>query len=185
MVIPRKGDYASLPLNDEGRRAADAWSPAPPNAADACKPFGAAAIMRVPGRVRHHRGTRASILKIETDAGTQTRLPPIRLDRRPRAGARTRAEKWCGRDRCRSGRHWPAAQRATRLAGLLRGSVGHGSGSGCRPRLAVLPWRRGDGCRRRRHRGAGPVRVAPRRDEPDESRISPSQRRAVQRARRA
>src|SRR3954453_22845031 len=51
MMTPRHGDYASLPLNDAGKRTADAWDPAKTTPAEACKPFGAAAIMRVPGRV--------------------------------------------------------------------------------------------------------------------------------------
>jgi len=72
MVTPRKGDYASLPLNERGRAAADAWNPAKEKPADACKPFGAAAIMRVPGRVRISWAD-ASTLLIETDAGQQTR----------------------------------------------------------------------------------------------------------------
>jgi len=72
MVTPRKGDVTSLPLNDEGRRAANAWDPSKEKAVDACKPFGAAAIMRVPGRV-HITWAGDSTLQIETDAGRQTR----------------------------------------------------------------------------------------------------------------
>ena len=51
MVTPAKGDYSSVPLNAEGRKAADAWDPSKA-ASDGCKPYGAAAIMRVPGRLR-------------------------------------------------------------------------------------------------------------------------------------
>src|SRR5579863_4442007 len=52
MVTPAKGDYASVPLSPEGRRVADTWDPAKDEAAgDQCKSYGAAAIMRVPGRV--------------------------------------------------------------------------------------------------------------------------------------
>ena len=72
MVTPRKGDFTSLPLNDEGRRVANAWDPAKEKPADACKPFGAAAIMRVPGRVRITWADDAT-LRIDTDAGEQTR----------------------------------------------------------------------------------------------------------------
>ena len=72
MVTPRHGDYASLPLSDAGKRAADAWDPAKATPADACKPFGAAAIMRVPGRVRLSWES-PSVLEIQTDAGLQTR----------------------------------------------------------------------------------------------------------------
>jgi hypothetical protein len=72
MVTPQRGDYTSLPLNGEGRRVADEWNPAKGLPADACKAFGAAAIMRVPGRVRISWADE-STLKIETDAGQQTR----------------------------------------------------------------------------------------------------------------
>jgi hypothetical protein len=73
MVTPPKGDYASVPLNPEGRRVADTWDPAKDEAAGLqCKAYGAAALMRVPGRV-HITWAGESTLKVETDAGTQTR----------------------------------------------------------------------------------------------------------------
>jgi hypothetical protein len=73
MVTPRKGDYTSLPLNAQGRRIADAWDPAKDAAAgNSCKAYGAAAIMRVPGRL-HISWQDDTTLKVETDAGTQTR----------------------------------------------------------------------------------------------------------------
>ena len=74
MVTPPKGDYASVPLNDASRKLADAWDPAGDEAAgNQCKSYGAANIMRVPGRV-HVTWHDDNTLKIETDAGTQTRL---------------------------------------------------------------------------------------------------------------
>jgi hypothetical protein len=74
MVTPPKGDYASLPLNDAARKAADAWDPAKDTAAgEQCRSYGAAAIMRVPGRIRIS-WENDTTLKIETEAGTQTRL---------------------------------------------------------------------------------------------------------------
>jgi len=75
MVTPPKGDYASvLPLNGAGRAAADGWDPAKVEAAgDACKSYGVGNIMRVPGRL-HITWQDANTLKIETDAGSQTRL---------------------------------------------------------------------------------------------------------------
>ena len=74
MVTPQKGDYASVPLNAEARKVADAWDPAKDEAAgNHCKSYGAAAIMRVPGRVQI-TWDNDTTLKIETDAGTQTRL---------------------------------------------------------------------------------------------------------------
>jgi hypothetical protein len=74
MVTPIKGDFASIPLNDEGRRIGNAWDPGKDTAAgEQCKSYGAAAIMRVPGRVQISWADE-NTLKVETDAGTQTRL---------------------------------------------------------------------------------------------------------------
>ena len=72
MAAARKGDFTSLPLNDEGKRVANAWDPAKYKPADACRPFGAPAIMRVPGRV-HITWADDATLRIDTDAGQQTR----------------------------------------------------------------------------------------------------------------
>jgi hypothetical protein len=71
MLIPKKGDYSSVPLNAAGRKAADAWDPARMGA-DGCRPYGAAGVMRVPGRIRVS-WENDTTLKIETDAGLQTR----------------------------------------------------------------------------------------------------------------
>ena len=74
MVTPAKGDYQSVPLNAEGKRLADLWDPAKDEGArEQCKSYGAAAIMRVPGRV-HITWHDESTLQVDTDAGTQTRL---------------------------------------------------------------------------------------------------------------
>jgi hypothetical protein len=74
MRTPPKGDYASVPLNDAGTKAADAWDPARDTAAgEQCRGYGAAAIMRMPGRIRISWDNDTT-LKIETEAGTQTRL---------------------------------------------------------------------------------------------------------------
>ena len=69
MVMPLKGDYGSVPLNAAGRKAADAWTP---DQAGRCEAFGAAAVMRAPGRI-HITWEDDSTLKIETEAGSQTR----------------------------------------------------------------------------------------------------------------
>src|SRR5437667_4337458 len=50
MLTPPKGDYTSVPLNPEGRKTADTWDPSKA-ATNGCKPYGAAAVMRVPGRL--------------------------------------------------------------------------------------------------------------------------------------
>jgi len=74
MVTPPKGDYASVPLNPEGRKVADTWDPAKDEAAgNQCKAYGAAAIMRVPTRL-NIKWDGENMLRIDTDAGTQTRL---------------------------------------------------------------------------------------------------------------
>lgn len=74
MITPAKGDYPSIPLNAEGRKVADAWDPAKDEAAgEQCKSFGAGNIMRVPGRI-HITWQDDNTLRIDTDAGTQTRL---------------------------------------------------------------------------------------------------------------
>src|SRR5262249_8461182 len=74
MVTPRKGDYSSVPLTGAARQVADAWDPAKDEAAgEACKSYGAGNIMRVPTRL-HITWQNGNTLKIEADAGTQTRL---------------------------------------------------------------------------------------------------------------
>lgn len=74
MVTPAKGDYASVPLNAAGRKMADTWDPAKDEAdGNQCRSYGAAAIMRVPGRIRISWADNET-MKVETDAGTQTRM---------------------------------------------------------------------------------------------------------------
>ena len=74
MVTPAKGDYQGVPLTPEARALADAWDPAKDEAAgEQCRSYGAPALMSVPGRL-HITWADDSTLKVETDAGTQTRL---------------------------------------------------------------------------------------------------------------
>jgi hypothetical protein len=74
MITPAKGDYASVPLNAAAARVADAWDPAKDETAgEQCRSYGAAAIMRVPGRL-HITWDGDAALRIDTEAGTQTRL---------------------------------------------------------------------------------------------------------------
>jgi len=74
MVTPSRGDYRGLPLNAEGRKVADAWNiEADKAAGQACKPFGAAGLMRLPGRI-HITWEDDSTLRMDFDAGTQTRF---------------------------------------------------------------------------------------------------------------
>src|ERR1700678_3031934 len=52
MVTPARGDFASIPFTPEGKRVGEAWDPAADEASgDICKAYGAAAIMRLPGRL--------------------------------------------------------------------------------------------------------------------------------------
>jgi hypothetical protein len=74
MVTPNKGVFDSLSLNAEGRRVGNTWDPAKDEAAgEQCRAYGAANIMRLPGRL-HVTWEDAATLRIDTDAGTQTRL---------------------------------------------------------------------------------------------------------------
>ena len=74
MITPPKGDYESLPITPAARKIADSWDPAKDEASgEQCKSYGAAAIMRVPGRI-NITWRDDNTLKIDTDAGTQTRL---------------------------------------------------------------------------------------------------------------
>jgi hypothetical protein len=74
MITPPKGDYRSVPMTPEARKIADAWNPAADQAAgESCKAYGAPALMRVPTRL-HVTWQDDNTLKIETDAGTQTRV---------------------------------------------------------------------------------------------------------------
>jgi hypothetical protein len=73
MVLPPKGNFLGVPLTAEGRRVANAWDPAKDKAAgEACRAYGAAGLMRMPGRL-HITWADDSTLRIEADAGTQTR----------------------------------------------------------------------------------------------------------------
>jgi hypothetical protein len=71
MLIPKKGDYTSVPLSAEGRKVADTWDQSH-LASDGCKAYGAAALMRVPGRLQIS-WENDTTLRIDTDAGQQTR----------------------------------------------------------------------------------------------------------------
>ena len=74
MVTPKKGVFDALPLNAEGRKVGESWDPARDDAAgEQCRAYGAPAIMRVPGRL-HITWQDDQTMKVETDAGTQTRL---------------------------------------------------------------------------------------------------------------
>jgi hypothetical protein len=74
MVTPAKDDFAGIPFTPEGRRVGDQWDAAKDQASgDVCKAYGAAALMRLPGRL-HITWQDDHTLQIETDTGMQTRL---------------------------------------------------------------------------------------------------------------
>jgi hypothetical protein len=95
MVTPRKGVFDTLTLNAEGRRVGEQWDPAKDEAAgEQCRAYGAANVMRLPGRL-HVTWQDASTLRIDTDAGTQTRL--LRFD----APAAAAESTWQGQSTAR------------------------------------------------------------------------------------
>jgi hypothetical protein len=85
MLTPPKGDYASVPLNEEGRKVADSWDASQDGS---CKAYGAGGIMRMPTRV-HISWVGENTLQLETDAGQQTRMLRFNASELPPAGARS------------------------------------------------------------------------------------------------
>ncbi|MBI2149160.1 MAG: hypothetical protein HYU27_00960 [Acidobacteria bacterium] len=74
MVTPPKGQYGNVPLSPEGRKVADSWDPArDETAGEQCRAYGAAGVMRIPGRL-HITWESDNVLRIDADAGAQTRL---------------------------------------------------------------------------------------------------------------
>ena len=74
MVTPPKGDYVNIPMTVAAKEVADAWDPAKDEAAgEQCKSYGAPTLMGVPGRL-HITWQDDNTLKVDTDAGMQTRL---------------------------------------------------------------------------------------------------------------
>jgi len=83
MMTPPKGDYEGVPLSAAGRKAADGWDLARDAANGAlCRAYGAGGVMRLPLRL-HVTWADDETLKIETDAGRQTRLFAFKPDERP------------------------------------------------------------------------------------------------------
>ena len=130
MVTPPKGDFASLPVNAEGRKIGEAWDPDKDVAAgEQCKSYGAAALMRVPGRL-HITWDNDNTLKIETDAGTQTRLLRFGTPQPP-AGA----PDWQGFSMA----SWEIAGARGGRGGGGGGGGGGGRGGGPPPGAAAAP----------------------------------------------
>jgi hypothetical protein len=73
-VTPQKGDIPYLPINATARRMAMAWDPDKDFAdGNQCRAYGAVGVMQRPGRL-HITWEDDNTLKIEADAGTQTRM---------------------------------------------------------------------------------------------------------------
>ena len=72
MPAPVKGDYETIDqvMSAEARKVADSWQPSMDGR---CEAYGVGGVMRMPGRLRISWQDDAT-LKIETDAGAQTRL---------------------------------------------------------------------------------------------------------------
>jgi len=93
MVTPAKGEYRRIPASRAALPIINAWDPAADErAGEQCKSYGAGNIMSVPTRLRI-TWQDADTLKIETDAGTQTRL--FRFAARP-ATSSPGARSWQG-----------------------------------------------------------------------------------------
>jgi hypothetical protein len=128
MITPPKGDYASVPLNALGRQTAERWDPAADEAAgEQCRAFGAGGIMRQPTRLKI-AWSDDETLRIETDAGQQTRL--FRFDRTAQADA---APSWQGHSlaewtgRAPANPFGPPLVAPTREAATARGGAGPSS----------------------------------------------------------
>ena len=92
MVTPKAGVFDAIPLNAEGRKIGMAWDPARDEAAgEACRAYGAAGLMRMPTRL-NISWEDANVLRVQTDAGTQTR----RLLFGPAASAPAGEPSWQG-----------------------------------------------------------------------------------------
>ncbi|HVZ60207.1 MAG TPA: hypothetical protein VG892_05430 [Terriglobales bacterium] len=74
MITPAKGDFSSIPLTAEGRRVANSWDAAKDEKeGNQCRAYGAAGIMRLPARL-HITWAEDNVLRMDIDAGKQTRL---------------------------------------------------------------------------------------------------------------
>ncbi len=112
MITPPKGAYANIPVNAEARRVGDTWDPAKDEAAgEQCRAYAAPALMREPGRLRISWQDDTT-LKIETDAGQQTRT--FHFGGRPPEGG---MPNWQGYSVAR----WEAPPRPTTGGGIPLG----------------------------------------------------------------
>jgi hypothetical protein len=74
MVTPAKGDYRGVPITQAALKIVNTWDPAADEKAGSqCRSYGAGAVMRLPARI-NITWQDDNTLKLETDAGMQTRL---------------------------------------------------------------------------------------------------------------
>jgi hypothetical protein len=97
MRTPPKGDVTSVPLNPQGIQVANSWDPSKDGM---CEAYGVGGIMRMPGRLKISWQDDTT-LKIETDAGLQTRLlhfatpgSPVNTANAPRTLQGTSVAEW-------------------------------------------------------------------------------------------
>lgn len=101
MRMPPKGATAKIPLNETGRRILESYDPEADIAnGHECRAYGAANLMRIPGRLHIHWAD-DNTLQIDTDSGTQTRL--LQFDPEPAAQVEPSlqgrsAAAWVGRE---------------------------------------------------------------------------------------
>ena len=147
MVTPPKGDFASIPITDEARRVGETWDPARDTAeGNACRAYGAVGIMRIPARYRISWQD-ANTLKMEIDAGQQTRL--FRFGDAPRPTGNT---DWQGFSAARWQR--PGGGDLAAPAAAAPGGGGFGQVGGAPP---VAPAGRGGAGRGRGAAAAAPA----------------------------
>jgi hypothetical protein len=92
MVTPARGEYRRIPASPAAVPIINAWDPAADErAGNACRSYGAAGLLSVPGRLRF-TWQDAETLRLETDAGMQTRL--FRFQ--PSASAAAATPSWQG-----------------------------------------------------------------------------------------
>jgi len=94
MEMPPKNDFSMLPVNAEARRLAGTWTPSQ-DAGNECRSYGAASIMRIPGRL-HISWADDNTLEIDTDSGTQKRLLHFAAPGAPAPSAASAQPEWQG-----------------------------------------------------------------------------------------
>ncbi|MDP9054126.1 MAG: hypothetical protein M3N93_07455, partial [Acidobacteriota bacterium] len=86
VVKPTLGSRINIPMNAAAVNIALAWDPAKDEAAgEQCRAYGAPNVMRIPERI-HITWQNDQTLRLETDAGQQTRLFELGAAKNPGGG---------------------------------------------------------------------------------------------------